>query len=428
MTSGSGSGAAAVTGVRSPAFRRLWWAWTVSLCGDGVRILALPLYVAVQTRDALAASAVAAAGTLPWLLAALPAGALVDRLPPRTVLLTAHVVRAALTAVLVGALATGAATVPVLCAFAFLLTTAETFAYPASQVMLVELADGELDRANARFFAVNTIGLHFVGPLAAGAVFLVAPALAFAIDGATFVVAAVLVATLPAVARPERRHEVRPLWAEVGEGLRTLYAVPGLRTLVGMVAIGTLAIAAFNTLLPLYAVEVLSMGSVEVSTLLVVFASGTLLGTWIAPRASPRWGDGPVMVAGMGINGAGIALIGLIPTATAAWAGNALIGIGLGLWNVLSAARRQRLTPVSAMGRVSGAYRVVAWGLMPVGAAAAGSIAAVTSLGSPLVLAGAVTLMAVTALAVPLLRTSTGVPRQQGGQRTAARRAGEMTS
>ncbi|MCA1674630.1 MAG: MFS transporter, partial [Actinobacteria bacterium] len=182
-------------------------------------------------------------------------------------------------------------------------------------------------------------------------------------------------------------------------------------------------IAAVNTLLPLYAVEVLSMGSVEVSTLLVVLASGTLLGTWIAPRASPRWGDGPVMVAGMGINGAGIALIGLVPTATAAWSGNALIGIGLGMWNVLSAARRQRLTPATAMGRVSGAYRVVAWGLMPIGAAAAGSIAAVTSLGTPLVLAGAVTLAAVTALAVPLLRTGTEVSRRQEGQPAAWGRA-----
>lgn len=414
MTSGTESrGNAPVTGVHSPAFRRLWWAWTVSLCGDGVRTLALPLYVAVQTRDPLAASAVAAAEVLPWLLAALPAGALVDRLPARTVLITAHVVRAALTAGLVCALAIGMATVPVLCAFAFLLTTAETFAYPASQVMLVELADGELDRANAWFFAVNTIGLNFIGPLAAGVVFLVDPALAFAIDGMTFVVAAVLVATLPAVAKPERERDARTLWGEVGEGMRMLYEIPGLRTLVSMVAIGALAITAVNTLLPLYAVEILSMGPVEVSTLFVVLAASTLLGTWVAPRTSARWGDGPVMIAGMVVNGAGMGLVGAVASRTAAWSGIALIGFGLGLWNVLSAARRQRLTPAAAMGRVSGAYRVVAWGLMPIGAAAAGSIAELTSLGTPLVLAGVVTLVAVTALAVPLQRTGLAVPQQR---------------
>lgn len=413
MTSGTESrGNTPATGVHSPAFRRLWLAWTVSLCGDGIRTLALPLYVAVQTRDPLAASAVAAAEVLPWLLAALPAGALVDRLSAHTVLITAHVVRAALTAGLVGALAIDATTVPVLCAFAFLLTTAETFAYPASQVMLVALADGELDQANARFFAVNTIGLNFVGPLAAGAVFLVDPALAFAIDGMTFVVAAVLVATLPAVAKPGRERDVRTLWGEVGDGMRMLYQVPGLRTLVSMVAIGALAITAVNTLLALYAVEILSMGPVEVSTLFVVLAASTLLGTWVAPRASPRCGDGPVMIAGMVITGVGMGLLGAVPSRSAAWAGIALIGFGLGLWNVLSAARRQRLTPAAAMGRVSGAYRVVAWGLMPIGAAAAGSIAEVTSLGAPLVLAGVVTLVAVTALAVPLLRTGLAVQRQ----------------
>lgn len=415
MTSGIGATEAPpATGVHSSAFRRLWWAWTVSLCGDGIRTLALPLYVAVQTRDPLAASAVAAAEVLPWLLLALPAGALVDRLPARTVLLTAHGARAVLTAGLVAALATGNASVTVLCAFAFLLTAAETFAYPASQVMLVELAGGELDQANARFFAVNTIGLNFVGPLAAGAVFLVDPALAFALDGLTFVVAAALVATLPGVAKPDRARDLRTLWSDVGDGMRLLYTTPGLRTLVSMVAIGAIALAAFNTLLPLYAVEVLDMGPVAVSTLFVVLASGTLLGTWIAPRASPRWGDGPVMVTGMCVNGVGIALIGLVPSATAAWGGIAMVGVGLGLWNVLSATRRQRLTPDAAMGRISGAYRVVAWGLMPVGAGAAGAIAAVTSLGAPFVLAGVLTLVAIGGLAVPLLRTGASVPSPRG--------------
>lgn len=405
MGTASSVGATDVRGVGTPAFRRLWWAWTVSLCGDGVRTLALPLYVALQTRDPLAAAAVSAAEVLPWLLVALPAGALVDRWPPRAVLLAAHAVRAVITAGLVAVLLLDLATVPVLCAFAFVLTAAETFAYPSSQVLLVALAGDELESANARFFAVNTIGLNFVGPLAAGAVFLLDPALAFALDGLTFVAAAALVATLPTVAAPSRGR-AQGLGREIADGLQELLGNPGLRVLVTMVAVGAIGITAVNTLLPLYALEELSLDPVGVSALLVLTATGSLVGTWIAPRAARRWGDGPVMIAGMVLNGLGIGAVGLVPEPAAAAGGSALIGLGLGLWNVLSAARRQRLTPPEAMGRISGAYRVVAWGTMPLGAAAAGWIADGTDLSTPFVLAGALTLATIAVLAVPLLRTA----------------------
>src|SRR5215212_1185439 len=108
-------------GVRTPAFRRLWWSWTVSLLGDGVRGLALPLFVAIKTGSPLAASAV---------------------------------------------------------------TAAETFAYSASQALMVGLAGpDQLSEANAKFYTVHTIGLHLAGPLAAGALYTIGPAWAFGLDG-----------------------------------------------------------------------------------------------------------------------------------------------------------------------------------------------------------------------------------------------------
>ncbi|MFD0891173.1 hypothetical protein ACFQ08_42050, partial [Streptosporangium algeriense] len=85
-------------------------------------------------------------------------------------------------------------------------------------------------------------------------------------------------------------------------------------------------------------------------------------------------------------------------------------GAGIGLWNVLSATRRQRLTPAGAMGRVSGAYRMMAWGLMPVGSGLAGVLAAATTLRVPLLAAGLATVLTIALLAVPLIRT--GPPRE----------------
>ncbi len=408
-------------GVSTPAFRRLWWAWTVSLCGDGIRALALPLYVAIQTKDPLSASAVVAAEVLPWLLLALPAGAIVDRARPKPVLITAHLVRAVFTGAIVVAIVTDNASVLLLCVFAFILTAAETFAYPASQVLMVELAGpDELDRANSRFFSVHTIGLNLVGPLAAGSLFVIEPAITFAVDGASFLIAALLIVGLPNIGPKaakivgDAQHGIRRLGGEVRTGLRMLFSAPGLRALVFMVAAGTMAISAVNAMLPLYAIQRLDMSPALISTLLIVMALGTLLANQIVPWIARRWSDGPVMVISMLLVGAGMCVIGY-PHIAAAWVGNAVMGLGLGGWNVLSAARRQRLTPEGAMGRVSGAYRVVAWGLMPVGAGLAGPLAIATNLSVVFVVSGLFVGLVLMILAGPLLRTGASIPAQRTG-------------
>lgn len=412
----AGSAAGPPQGVQTPAFRRLWWSWTISLLGDGVRGLALPLYVAVQTRSPLAMSAVIAAEVLPWLLCALPAGAIVDRSRPKVVLATAHAVRTVVTAGLVLALVYDVATVPVLCAFAFILTVAETFAYAASQALMVSLAGpAQLNEANAKFYTVHTIGLNLAGPLAAGALFTIGPEWAFALDGLTFAIAAVLVMGLPSSAPVAGREPARTgrLRAEVREGLALLTRISGLRVLVSMIAAATLAVSAVNALTALYAVETLRMRPALVSTLFVVGALGALLGAKLAVPAVRRWQEGNVMVATMTLTAAGMILFGAFPLVPTALAANVLLGVGIGGWNVLAAARRQRLTPPSAMGRVSGAYRMLAWGLMPVGAGVAGPLAIATSLGAVFVIAGCFILVVLAGLTRSLLRTQTAVPIQR---------------
>jgi MFS family permease len=404
-------------GVTTRHFRRLYWAWAISLLGDGVRTLALPLYVAIQTRSPLAASAVTFAEVLPWLLTALPAGAIVDRARPRQVVMIAHVLRAVFTAGLVVALATDNATVPVICLFAFALTVAETFAYPASQVLMVELAGpDQLHEANSKFYTVHTIGLNLAGPLAAGALLTVSPELAFAVDGLSFVVAAALIAGIPNVAPKVTAGKVRPgkLAHEIGEGVRLLGRIGGLRALVGVVAAATVAIAAVNALTALYAVEILKMRPEVVSTLFIVSALGTLFASRAVVPVAKKWPEGAVLASSLAIAALGMALLGAFPYVLTAWVATALIGLGIGGFNVLAAARRQRLTPSEAMGRVSGAYRMLAWGLMPLGAGLAGPLAVATSLGWVFVIAGGFVLAALALLARPLMRTGAGPSNHRG--------------
>lgn len=402
-----GSGSPLSTGTRTLAFRRLWLAWAVTLFGDGVRGLALPIYVALTTRDPLAASAVVAAEVLPWLLIALPAGALVDRTSAKRVVLIAHTARAVLTALLVLAIATGYTGLALLCVFAFLITVGETFAFPASQSLLVQLAGrDELDRANAKFYAVHTIGLNLAGPLAAGLLVSVGAELAFGLTAAMSATGAVLVAGIPSRAShaPARRPGVgtRALLGEVAEGLRILWQVLGLRVLVTVIAFATLAAGALNAQTTLYAIEVLGLRTEVVPVLLVASAVATLAATRVVTPLSRRFSDGKVMVVSMALIGLGMIGFGFSTNLGTAIAGYSVIGVGLGGFNVLAAARRQRLTPPEAIGRLSGAYRMVAWGLAPVGAGLAGPVALLTSLGMVFVIFGAV-LLIVLLLTTPLL-------------------------
>lgn len=392
-----------IQGVHTPAFRLLTGAWITSLVGDGVRTVALPLYTAVSTRSPLAASAVAVAVVLPWLVVALPAGVLVDRWRPRLVVAVAHVFRALVTGLLAWAVFTDSAGVALLCALGFLLTSAETFADSASQVLLVALAGPtDLEAANSRFVTAETVGMDLVGPLAASLLFWWHPAACFALDALTFVVAAAFVARLPEVAGQGRSGTLR---GQFTEGLGYLFRNPGLRVLVLAVGISAVCAAAVNAMLALYSITVLGLPEEWVPWLVVVMSLGALSGARLSPVLAARLGGASVMVGALALLGVAFAVFGGVPWVPVAVVAAFCFGLASAGWNVLSATRRQRLTPVPMMGRVTSAYRVLAWGLSPIGAGLAGPLAAATTLGAVYLVAGGVVVLTAVVLARPLART-----------------------
>jgi MFS family permease len=382
-------------GVTGTAFRRLLVAWGVSVLGDGVRMVALPLVAALMTGSPLAVTAVAAAELVPWLLFSLPSGALVDRWDARTALLVSHLVRAALSGVLVVALLHSSSTVALLCALAFLLTVAETFADAASQVLLVATAGPEdLVPANARVRTVESLTLHLAGPLLGGVLVAVQPALAFAVDGLTFVVAAALVTTLPPALVPaDAGGPAEPLLQAVREGVRAVLADRGLRLVVSVMAWTSLATGAVEAITTLYALQVLDLPIALVPFVLVLQAVGLLLGSRLVTPTVSRWGEGAVMTLALVLVGGAYVVIGLVPRVPVVLTCYLVTGIGFALWNVLASVRRQRLTPEGLLGRVSNASRAATWGAMPLGALVAGLLATATSLAVVHVAAGVLVLV-----------------------------------
>jgi Na+/melibiose symporter-like transporter len=397
-------------GLASTSFRLLIAAGFTSLTGDGIRIAALPLFTALSTGSPIAVSAVATAEVLPWLLVALPAGALVDRWSPRRVVLVAHAFRTVVVGALAVAVFTGEASIPVLVAVAFLLTCGETFADSAYQTLLVELAGRDrLDQANSWHVMAETLGLDLAGPLVAAGLFAWQPGACFAFNAASFGVSAIFVAMLPDVARagviPTQRGGQQTLRRQLREGARFLLGHKGLRTLVSAVVAGAIAVSAANALVALYAVHTLGIRPALVPTLWVAQAVGTLLVARFVPGLARRFGEGRVMVGAFVLLGGSIAFAGIVPAVVVLWPTYVVIGVASGGWNVLSATRRQRLTPSSMLGRVTSTYRTLTWGLMPLGAAAAGPLALAISLPMVFVVAGGIVVVVGVGLARPLIRT-----------------------
>jgi MFS family permease len=262
-----------------PSYAKLWSAVAISTVGDGVYATALPLLAATLTRDPLAVAVVFFAGQLPWLLLALPAGVVVDRVDRRRLLWTTDAARFAIVGTFGVAVLAGWATIPLLATAGFLLGVGQTLYDTAAQVIvpaLVSRDPAQLEAANGRIESAAVIGGQLAGPPAGGLLFAAAPAVPFLLDAASFTAAAGLVATIPGrYARP-RDPWAAPtsLRAEVAEGLGWLWRHRLLRTLGVMVGVLNLTIAGWLAVFVLFAQEELGLGSVGYGVLLTGLAVG----------------------------------------------------------------------------------------------------------------------------------------------------------
>jgi MFS family permease len=404
----------------NPAFRRLLAASALSNLGDGVRAAGLPLLAASLTRDPVAFSAVAVAGSLPWLLLSLPAGVLVDRIDRRRLMVGANVWRGGVLALLGTVVATGRANVIALVVAALALGAGEVVFDNAAQTLLPSIVAREgLERANGRLFAVELTTNQFVGPPLGGALFALGAALPLLLDAGALLLAALLLAGLlsltssdtggnaaaPATDAPLERE---PFLVALRGGLRWLREHRLLRTLALLLAVmngtASMALATFA----LFAVgegSVLGLGAVGFSLLLTAGSIGALVATFVADRMVLTLGRGPVLwITLVGAVAVPLAIGTASSVATVAAASVAFGFTGV-VWNVVTVSLRQTIIPTHLLGRVNSVYRFLGWGAMPVGAAIGGLVAGGFGLRAPWLLAAAVSLIALVP-ALPVVRTS----------------------
>lgn len=364
-------------------YRKLWGASALSNLADGVFQVALPLMALRITRSPAAIAGVVVAGRLPWLVFALQAGALADRLDRRRTMMLVNVGRALVIGMLAVVVAADAVSLPVLYLVALVLGFGETLFDTAAQSIMPTLVDREdLSKANGRLYAAELTMNQFVGPPLGGALAGVAIALAFTASAAAYACAAILLALLVGSFRPARTGPPTRLRADIAEGARFLFRHRVLRTLAVMVGVMNLIESGLFAVFPIYAVGPGPLGLSEAGygILLTTGAIGSLVGSLLANRFERRLGRSRVLwlaVVGSGFPTVVMALSSSPWAVGAAWIFGGLTVIG---WNIVTVSLRQRIVPDHLLGRVNAGYRLVAWGTMPIGAALAGVLAEVAGI------------------------------------------------
>ena len=368
---------------RSGRLGRPFWQLAASTAAsnlaDGIFKLGLPLAAIMFTRSPTLVAGIELARSLPWLLFALPVGALADRLDRRRTMIVANIVRAAAVGVLAIVLQRGDGSIWVLYLVAVTTGIAEVFYDTSSQSILPKLVQrDQLGRANGRLGAIEIGTQQFLGPPLAGLLVAVAVAIAFWTTTTLWIVAIAALWLLRGRYRPERTGEPTTIRSDITQGLRFLLARPTLRTMAVMVGVANLASSAAGAVLVLYAVgdqSTLGLTQTQFGLLFLTSAAGSIGITTINERIERRLGRSrtlTITVFGMVafiVTPALTTNIWLI--ATAFFAGGALIMA----WNIITVSFRQAVTPDHLLGRLNSVYRLLAWGTMPIGAALGGLIA-----------------------------------------------------
>ncbi len=360
--------------VRNRNYRLLFTAGALTNLGDGLVLLALPWLATLMTHDPIMIGAVAAAGRLPWLLFALPAGVIIDRTDHRKLIARADLFRAmivlAILMLAVNEPLPGA--IWVLAGLAFLLGSAEVLRDNAAQTILPTIVDHrDLEAANGQLWSAEQLTNQFIGPPLAGVLIAAGIGFPFGLDAAMLVLAAGLVwlITLPSKVRIQASFGKAFL-----EGIAFMRGDRALLQLAVILGIANFLATATITVQVLFVQEVLGLSAVGYGMVLSVAALGAIAGSLLAPHMTKAIGIQPCLFLSIGIWAIGNGVIGVSQSGIIMALALFAVMAAAMLWNVITVSWRQRRIPSQLLGRVNSIYRFFGWGSMPLGALAGGIV------------------------------------------------------
>lgn len=376
--------------LRHRDFLKLWTAETVSVFGSQISALAIPLIAVVILR--VSPFEVALLGTiqfLPFILFTLPAGAWVDRLRRRPIMIVGDIGRALALATIPVAFALDSLTIWQLYAVGFITGTLTVFFDVSNQSYLPSIVDrDQLVEGNSKL-QISQSAAQIAGPGIAGYLIdLVRAPMAILLDSLSFLASAFFVFLIrkpePPVEHPADATGARrpSIVAEVREGLAFVLRHASLRA----IAAGTSTSNLFGSIgFGIYLVYVagenyLALSPGQIGLVFALGNVGTLVGAVLANRLARLFGLGPTIVGSLFIGGFGVLLVALAPRDAPIpflVAAGVTGGIAQMVYNINQVSYRQAICPPRMQGRMNATVRFLVWGTIPVGNILGGVLATV---------------------------------------------------
>jgi MFS family permease len=346
-----------------------------------------------------------ASGAATWIFM-LYGGVIADRIPRRTLLIVTQALSMLLAFVLSALTFTNVVAPWHIIILAFCLGTVNAFDAPARQSFVLEMVD--------RHTLVNAIALNstmfntamVVGPALGGVAYaLFGPGWCFAINGISFIAVIIALAAMrlapraPVARRDGALHDIRA-------GLQAVAADKRILATTGLMGAMSLFGMSFVTLLPAWAVQILG-GDARTNGFL---QSARGLGALVAALGIATFAQGRSRGKAMSIGSLVFPVLLVLFSFTRSLPLSVTVLIAVGAANIvvnnLANSVVQTLTPDSLRGRVMAIYMLAFFGLMPIGALLAGTVA--TAIGAPLTVvlgaAGTMACAVAVAVLVPSLR------------------------
>jgi MFS family permease len=369
--------------LKEKLFRRYWTGQTISLFGDQISALALPLLAVLGTGAGPAEMGyLTAAALVPNLLFSLLAGAWVDRLPyKRVIMIVADVGRAVLLLWIPISYALDGLTLTQLYVIAFLTGTLSVLFEVSRNTLFVALVDrSEYIGANA--LLNGSRAMSFVAGPSIGGVLVQALSAPVALiaDAVSYLFSAVLLGRIdPVEPQPSRERRLG-----IADGLAYIRRSVSLRSMLAASTTLNLFNYMFSALFILYASASLHMSPGMLGVIIGGASIGALIGAAATGRLAARFGAGPVFVASYLIFPAPLVLVPLAHGSQPVWliatllfVSEFLSGFGVMILDIVGGSFQAALIPDHLRARVAGAHRTVNYGIRPVGALLGGALGAV---------------------------------------------------
>ncbi len=348
----------------------LWIGQSISVLGSQVSHLAFPLLVLTLTGSPAQAGFVAAARSVPWLLFALPAGALVDRWDRKLVMILCSAGSAIALGSIAVSYALGALTIWQIVAVSFTEGTfALLFGLAETSVLPKVVSRAQLPAAIAQQQAQYSLG-GLLGPPLGGALYGVTAMLPFIVDAVSYACSVCSLPFIRASLGGQTATARRSLRAEIGEGVAWLWRHPLIRYMAWLT--GALNFAGGLDLILIVFARQQGASAATIGAIFALAGVGGLVGALLAPRIQRRLSFGQAIIGLCWCTAAiyaAFAAANSLPIVAVILMVYFLIGP---TYDTVQYSYRLALIPDALQGRVNSVFRLVAQGMRPLGVALTG--------------------------------------------------------